>query len=101
MGVEAGFAGRHGNILGMGKADKNLQMEDAVHRAARAFNGSLERIHCPDHVLLKWVRHENVIVSGVAVIRTGAGEVIDAVMYVIGAARLISAGRAGLWRRPG
>jgi len=95
MGIEPGFARRHWDIVGVRKADKNLHMDDAVHGAACSLNGSLECIHRPGDVLLKWVRYENVIVSGVAVIGTGAGEVIDAILCVV-VARPISS-RAGCW----
>jgi hypothetical protein len=45
-------------------------------------------------VLLKWVRYDNVIFSRVAVVRTGAGEIIDPIVDVIAAARPIPS-RAG------
>jgi hypothetical protein len=47
-------------------------------------------------MLLEWVRYEDVIVLGIAVIRTGAREIVNPIVYVVtpaGARRGIGAGR--------
>src|ERR1700719_4368962 len=69
-------------------------MDDTVHGATCAFNRFLKCIHGAADVLLKWVRYENVIVFGVAVIGTSAGEVIDPIVCMVAAARPIPS-RAG------
>jgi hypothetical protein len=82
----------------MREAEKNFQMEDAIHGATCALNGFLESIHSPGDVLLKWVGYKNVVVSGVAVIGASAREVIDTVVCVV-VARSITR-RAGWWCGP-
>src|SRR5215472_8297163 len=71
-------------------------MQDAVHGAARALQRSFERVHRPGDVLLEGIRHEDVVLSPVAVVRAGAREVIDSVMYVVRSAGAVSGG-IGCW----
>ncbi len=93
MGIEPRFTCRHRDRIGVRKADKDLCVDDAVHRAAGALQRFLKRIHGSSYVLLEWVRDQNVIVLGVAVIGAGTREVIDSIVCVVAAARLAPGGR--------
>src|SRR5581483_8517367 len=98
MGIETSLARRHRSIFGKWKAQKNLQMDDAVHCAPGALQGSLRRIHGSGNVLLKRVRHENMVVPRIAVVGPGSGEVVDSVMDVVATSRPIRSGTGGLGR---
>src|SRR5262244_3802101 len=57
-------------------------MDNAVHVTAGALDRVLERVHGPGDVLFERVRYENVVVLGIAIISTGAREIINSVMRV-------------------
>ena len=66
------------------QAQKNLQMDDAVHSAACPLDRLLEGIHGAGDVLFEGVRDEDVVLLGVAVIGTGSRKVVDPVVDVVG-----------------
>src|SRR5579863_10029984 len=85
MSIEARLAGWHVDAVSERQAEKDLQMDDAVHSAAGTLDGFLERVHGAGDVLFERVSYEDVILLGVAVIGTSSGNVIDPVVGVVGA----------------
>src|SRR5580700_1244637 len=50
MGIEPRLASGHRNTVGERQTEKDLEMDDAVHGAARALDRFLERVHGAGHV---------------------------------------------------
>ena len=92
MCVEARFSCRHRDAIGERKTEKDLEIDDAVHGAARSLDRFLKRIHRAGDVFLEGVGYENVVILGIAVIGTGSGEVVDTVVRMIAGARAPGAG---------
>src|SRR6516225_7582483 len=82
MGIESRLASGRWYGLGERETEKHIQMDDAVHVAARTLDGPLECIHGPCDMLFEGVSYEDVIVLGITVIGACAGKVVDAVVRV-------------------
>ncbi len=61
-------------------------MEDAIHRAAGALDGFLERVHGASDLFFEGVSHQDVIFFGITVIRTRPGEIVNPIECVVVAA---------------
>src|ERR1700722_9314003 len=98
MRIEPCLAGGHGDTVGERQTEKDLDMEDAVHGAAGTLDRFLEGVHGAGDVLFERVRDEDVVLLGIAIIGTRAGEIVDSIVCMVAAAgttRRISARCAG------
>src|SRR4030088_1324428 len=87
MRVEPRFARRHRDAIGERQAQKDLEIDNAVHRTTCSLDRSFQRIHRASDVFLEGICYKNMVVLGVAVIGTGSGEVINTAMRVVASSR--------------
>src|SRR5690242_20827316 len=82
----------------MRQADENVEVDQAVHVGAGALDVALQSVHGSRDMLLEGIRHDDMIVLGIAVIGARAGKIVNPVVRVAASStRCISGGHVLGW----